>query len=59
MCPGLSFGLAAVKLTLTNLLYHFEWKLPNGITHENLDMTECSGIAVRRNTQFALDSRSI
>ncbi|CAI0450218.1 unnamed protein product [Linum tenue] len=48
MCPGMSFGWSAVKLTLANMLYHFDWKLPSGITHENLDMTECFGAGVRR-----------
>ncbi|KAL5737382.1 hypothetical protein ACOSP7_030143 [Xanthoceras sorbifolium] len=48
MCPGIGFGLASIELTLAMLLYHFDWKLTNGMTHEDLDMTEAFGLSVRR-----------
>ncbi|ONI13691.1 hypothetical protein PRUPE_4G238600 [Prunus persica] len=48
MCPGVSFGLASVELPLALLLYHFDWKLPNGMKHEDLDMTEAFGATVKR-----------
>ncbi|KAL1551823.1 cytochrome P450 71D10-like [Salvia divinorum] len=48
MCPGMSFGLANVELPLAMLLYHFDWKMPNGMKHEDLDMTEALGVTVRR-----------
>ena len=48
MCPGISFAMADIELTLAQLLFHFNWKLPNGINHESLDMTECFGMTVRR-----------
>ncbi|CAL8152258.1 unnamed protein product [Prunus armeniaca] len=54
MCPGVSFGLANVELPLALLLYHFDWKLPNWMKHEDLDMTEAFGLAVRRKDDLHL-----
>ncbi|CAI9095153.1 OLC1v1031032C1 [Oldenlandia corymbosa var. corymbosa] len=48
MCPGMSFGLANVYLPLTLLLYHFDWKLPNGLKPNDLDMAESVGLATSR-----------
>ncbi|KAF4360743.1 hypothetical protein F8388_011465 [Cannabis sativa] len=54
ICPGISFGLINVELPLAYLLYHFDWKLPNGMKHEDLDMTELFGITVRRKEHLHL-----
>ncbi|XVF71519.1 hypothetical protein PTKIN_Ptkin12aG0044300 [Pterospermum kingtungense] len=48
ICPGISFALPNIELPLAQLLYHFDWKLPNEKKLEDLDMTECLGITVRR-----------
>ncbi|XVE50820.1 hypothetical protein DITRI_Ditri01bG0194200 [Diplodiscus trichospermus] len=48
LCPGISFGISSVEFSLANLLYHFDWKLPNGLKFEDLDMTESFGFSVRR-----------
>lgn len=48
MCPGLALGTANIELPLAMLLYHFDWKLPNGSKPEDLDMDDLFGIAVRR-----------
>ncbi|GJN03735.1 hypothetical protein PR202_ga21211 [Eleusine coracana subsp. coracana] len=40
MCPGLPMAERVVPLLLASLLHEFEWKLPNGMSAEHLDMSE-------------------
>ncbi|CAN1746451.1 Desmethyl-deoxy-podophyllotoxin synthase [Linum perenne] len=54
MCPGITFGITNVELVLANLLYHFDWVLPNGEKFEDLDMTETLGITMNRKTNLYL-----
>lgn len=54
MCPGMLFGLINIEFPLAMLLYHFDWKLPSGMKHEDLDMTELFGIAVGRRDNLHL-----
>ena len=54
ICPGMNYGIANVKLALALLLYHFDWKLPNGMKNEDLDMTELFGAAVVRKDDMYL-----
>lgn len=48
MCPGITFAMADIEFPLAALLFHFDWRLPDGINHENLDMTEHFGVTVGR-----------
>ncbi|XP_038686480.1 cytochrome P450 71D9-like [Tripterygium wilfordii] len=54
ICPGMSFGLANTELPLAQLLYHFDWKLPDNVKQEDLDMTEHFGLAVTRKSDLVL-----
>ncbi|KAM6552689.1 hypothetical protein CsatB_013451 [Cannabis sativa] len=54
ICPGISYGVLNIELPLAFLLYHFDWKLPNGLKHEDLDMTELFGVSVRRKDHLSV-----
>ncbi|XP_041992314.1 premnaspirodiene oxygenase-like [Salvia splendens] len=55
MCPGLTFGTTTVESVLAQLLYNFDWKLPAGVTPQDLDITENDGItAARKNNLFVV-----
>ncbi|WRX29231.1 Cytochrome P450 - like 10 [Theobroma cacao] len=54
MCPGISFALPNIELPLAKLLYHFDWKLPNEMKCDDLDMTESFGLTVRRKNDLFL-----
>ncbi|XVE50821.1 hypothetical protein DITRI_Ditri01bG0194300 [Diplodiscus trichospermus] len=45
---GILFAQPNVELLLAQLLFHFDWNLPNGMKQEDLDMTEEFGLSVRR-----------
>ncbi|KAF3337961.1 Cytochrome P450 71D7 [Carex littledalei] len=54
MCAGVSLGLANTALALASLLYHFDWKLLDGLKSDEIDMSESSGLATRRKTPLLL-----
>ncbi|KAK8527110.1 hypothetical protein V6N12_054335 [Hibiscus sabdariffa] len=54
MCPGMSYALSVVELPLAQLLYHFDWKVPNGMKNEDLDMSEAVGVTVARKRDLHL-----
>ncbi|XP_038685541.1 cytochrome P450 71D9-like [Tripterygium wilfordii] len=54
ICPGMMFGLMNVEFPLSQLLYYFDWKLPSGVNHEDLNMTEAFGTTVRRRDDLSL-----
>ncbi|XBI68696.1 hypothetical protein VPH35_047865 [Triticum aestivum] len=56
MCPGMMFGVSNIEMALASLLYHFDWKLPEGGNPETLDMSEAYGITARRRTELVLEA---
>ncbi|XP_045822886.1 cytochrome P450 736A117-like [Trifolium pratense] len=47
-CPGVLFATAVNELVLANLVYQFDWKLPDGVAGENLDMSEVVSFTCHR-----------
>lgn len=54
MCPGLLFANTTMLYTLAYLILEYDWELPNGMTPEELDMTESFGLTVTRKTDLYL-----
>lgn len=54
ICPGISFGMINVELPLALFIYHFDWKLPNEMKNEDLDMNEVFGVTIRRKDDLQL-----
>ncbi|XP_071686065.1 premnaspirodiene oxygenase-like [Rutidosis leptorrhynchoides] len=54
MCPGSLFGLANVEITLSHLLYHFDWKISGGINPRDLDMSDTFGVVCRKKNHLYL-----
>ncbi|XP_078157258.1 desmethyl-deoxy-podophyllotoxin synthase-like [Carex rostrata] len=48
ICPGLKFSVTAMEEALASLLLHFDWKLPDGMKPEDVDMTETFGIVAAK-----------
>lgn len=53
-CPAILFGMSAIEITLANLLYHFDWVLPDGVSPDLLDMSETFGMGVRKKLELHL-----
>lgn len=47
-CPDIEFALALNKLALANLVYKFNFKMPNEGRAEDLEMSESAGLTIHR-----------
>ena len=54
MCPGANLGLANVNLALVSLLYHFDWKLCDGLEPKDVDVSEDVGLVANKKTSLVL-----
>ncbi|CAL4989138.1 unnamed protein product [Urochloa decumbens] len=50
ICPGINLGVANIELALVSLLYHFDWKLPQGIEANDVDASEAIGLVSSKKT---------
>ncbi|CAN1329221.1 Cytochrome P450 71D8 [Linum perenne] len=55
ICPGISFAMVIVKLTVANLFFHFNWRLPNDLElAAGVDMEEVFGLTCKRKHPLCL-----
>ncbi|KAJ4718768.1 Cytochrome P450 [Melia azedarach] len=52
ICPAIVFAISGIELALSQLLYHFDWELADGIKPEDLDMTESFSSVTRRKSDL-------
>jgi cytochrome P450 len=52
MCPGINSATVTFEMILANLVYHFNWELPEGLS--GIDMTEVFGLDVHRKENLLL-----
>ncbi|XP_051136844.1 cytochrome P450 71D95-like [Andrographis paniculata] len=52
-CPGLNFGMANLVVPLSQMMYHFDWHMPEGMSPDDIDVTEVDGLSIsRKNSLF-------
>ncbi|MQM23864.1 hypothetical protein Taro_056934, partial [Colocasia esculenta] len=56
MCIGLSFAIITIELALANLLYAFNWELPDNMKKEGINMEETPGIGVHLKANLELQA---
>ncbi|KAK2379379.1 cytochrome P450 83B1 [Trifolium repens] len=54
ICPGMPMGVASVELIVANLLYSFDWQLPDGMVKENIDTEMLPGITQHKKNPLCL-----
>ncbi|XP_015900336.3 geraniol 8-hydroxylase [Ziziphus jujuba] len=48
ICPGLSLAVRMLSMSLGSLVHLFDWKLPNGMEPEDIDMDDKFGITLQK-----------
>ncbi|XP_021851209.1 cytochrome P450 83B1 [Spinacia oleracea] len=59
ICPGLLLGVVNMELALANLLYSFDWELPDGLNKEDIDFDVLPGITMHKKTPLCLLAKKI
>jgi cytochrome P450 len=58
ICPGMQLSLLTMELALANLLWRFDWELPNGTKPEDVDMNESPSLSLKRREDLELVVRT-
>ncbi|CAH8361019.1 unnamed protein product [Eruca vesicaria subsp. sativa] len=54
ICPAIFMGTTLVECGLANMLYSFDWKLPEGTVVEDIDIEESPGLSVSKKNELLL-----
>jgi len=57
-CPGILMGAVTVELALANLLYNFDWEMPQGLKAEDIDMDALPGLSTHKKNALCLMPRN-
>ncbi|PUZ60232.1 hypothetical protein GQ55_4G107500 [Panicum hallii var. hallii] len=57
ICPGMAMAVTNMEFILANLLYCFEWELPEGVAKEDISMQESGSLAFQKKTPLMLVPR--
>ncbi|ESQ35511.1 hypothetical protein EUTSA_v10009445mg, partial [Eutrema salsugineum] len=54
ICPAIPMSIAGIELALLNLLYFFDWRLPDGMKIGDIDMEETGTLSVVKKLHLML-----
>nr|XP_043616609.1 cytochrome P450 83B1-like [Erigeron canadensis] len=54
ICPGITMGVTEVELLLANLVYMWDWALPDGINKEDIDSSVMPGFTLNNKNDLCL-----
>ncbi|CAH2045398.1 unnamed protein product [Thlaspi arvense] len=54
ICPAIYMGTSMVEFGLANLLFQFDWELPEGMSVEDIDIEEAPGLTVNKKNVLIL-----
>ncbi|KAH1256339.1 Cytochrome P450 71B37 [Glycine max] len=58
ICPGIPMAAVILELVLANLLHSFDWKLPQGMVKEDIDVEVLPGITQHKKNHLCLRAKT-
>ncbi|KAM0003743.1 putative cytochrome P450 [Helianthus debilis subsp. tardiflorus] len=53
-CPAINTAPTTIELVIANLLYWFDWKLPDSLKNKDLDMEEEGSLIIHKKVPLCL-----
>lgn len=57
ICPGMQFAVSTLELAFASLILRYNWKLPDGMRSEDLDMCDLPGLSTHRRQNLRLAAK--